>query len=296
MDVLQDPPLKGEPQGAVVSPVKPGDRPTAAEPRFREDRLRDMSRAPPLSNTSGCSQDVNRASGPTIPEIPIAELRLLATTHGAANAPTMGKWTKRARVHLFIAALVSIGAAVVWQHYGRASTETLSTAIVSPGPFSSSSVTEEIAAKPELLTASAPEPDAGDPARNLLTPSAPTTASPSSELERLDAIVRDLAIVQQGLQKLAANQEDLARNVAALQASRDNIKQKPAAVSRSTPIPPRKTPAVQPPLRAEAIPSTVSPNTQANTPPNAQPPSSQTTIADHPTASVPRPPSSIRSN
>ena len=174
----------------------------------------------------------------------------------------------------------------------------LSTAIVSPGPFSSSSVAEEIATKPEVLTASAPEPDAGDPARNLFTPSAPATASPSSELERLDAIVRDLTIVQQGLQKLVANQEDLARNVAALQASRDNIKQKPSSspVSRSTPIPPRKTPAVQPPLRTEALPPTISPNTQANTPPNAQPPSSQTTIADHPTASVPRPPSSIRSN
>jgi hypothetical protein len=218
-------------------------------------------------------------------------LRLLAITHGAANGPTKGKWTTRARVHLFIAALASIGAAVVWQHYGRASTEILSTAIVSPVPFSSSSAAEEIAAKPEFLTASAPEADVADPARHLVTPSAPTTAaSPSSELERLDAIVRDLAIVQQSLQKLAANQEDLARNVAALQASRDNIKQKLSSspVSRSTPVRPRKTPSIPPPLRADALPSTLVPN--------AQSPSNQTTIADHRTTPVPRPPSSIRSD
>jgi len=289
MDVLQNPPLKDEPQGAVVPPVMPDDRPTAVEPRFREDQLREVSSAPHLSNTSGSSQDVNRAGVSKTPEIPIAELRLLAITHGAANGPTTGKWSTRARVHLFIAALVSIGAAVVWQHYGRASTEILSTAIVSPGPFSSSSAAEENA-KPEFLPASAPGSDVADSTRHLVTPSAPAADTSSSELERLDAIVRDLAIVRQGLQKLAADQEDLARNVAALQASRDNSKQKPSSspVSRSTPANPRKTPSIPPPLRADALPSTLSPNTQS--------PSNQTTIADHRTAPVPRPPSSIRSD
>jgi hypothetical protein len=290
MDVLQNPPLKDEPHEAAVLRAMPGDQPTAADPRFHAERSGDMSGTPHLSNTSARPQDVNRASVSKAPEIPIAELRLLANTHDATNGAPIGSRTTRARVYLFIAALASIGAAVVWQHYGRAATETLGTEVVSSEPSSSGSATKEIAAKPELVTAGASEHDvAEDPARQPVTLSAATAAVPSPELKRLDAVVRDLSIVQQGLQQLAANQQDLARNVAALQASRENTTQKPAPspVSRSTPVQPRKTASTPPPVRAGALPP----------PPEiAQPPSTQTSTPDHRTTLIPRPPSSMREN
>jgi hypothetical protein len=146
------------------------------------------------------------------------------------------------------------------------------------------------------VTAGAAEHDVAYPTSEPLTSSTPIAAvSSSHDVNRLEVIERDLAVVQQSLQQLSANQQDIARNVAALQASRDNAAQKPAPspVSRGTPVQPRKTASTPSPVRSGALPP---PPAIAQPPVNQQPPSNQASIPDPRTTLVPRPPSSIREN
>src|SRR5262249_3602440 len=69
-------------------------------------------------------------------------------------------------------------------------------------------------------------------------PDAPAAAS----MQQLDAIVRNLATMQKGVDQLSARQEEMARNIVTLQAAEQDIRSKlsPAPQSTAVPLPPRK--------------------------------------------------------
>lgn len=77
----------------------------------------------------------------------------------------------------------------------------------------------------------------------------------------------DLAAVRSGLDQLAAKQDQMAQNIAALQAVEEDIKQKlSSAPAHAVPIPRRKPPHV---ARSLAAPASVAPSSMA--PPAAEP-------------------------
>ena len=125
------------------------------------------------------------------------------------------------RVYTFFAALLGIGAFIAWQSYG--STEKLNAAPASS--FSSPVSTEVASATSELVTSTSGQ-GAADPTNQTAIVSPPAPAVPSIDTRRLDAIVSELSVVRLELQQLAAKQEEKARNVATLQAARENSKEK----------------------------------------------------------------------
>ena len=83
---------------------------------------------------------------------------------------------------------------------------------------------------------------------------APAAAVTPPELAQLDPMARDLAAMRRSLDQLAAKQEEMAQNVARLEAAEQDIKKKmlSSPLSQAVPIPPRKpqrptaqSPAVQ---------------------------------------------------
>jgi hypothetical protein len=274
MDILPNPPLKEGSSEGIFPRLVAADRLTRPDPA-------DGS-APPLRDSSVPPQNI-RAENSRAAEIPIAELKLLAVAHGLSDDTSVAKRTSHSRVYIFFAALIGIGAFVVWQSYGA--TEKPNTALASSLAFSGP-VSKEVAPATSELVASSPSTQGvTDPANIKSNVSPATPPAPSSEAERLDAIVNELAIVRQELKQLAANHEELARNIAALQPTRETAKQKlpPSNVPRAAPS--QRKISSTPPLQVGPLPSS---------PPPA-PPTNQTAISDH-GANIPRPPSSMPEN
>lgn len=266
MDNLPNMSSKEEFPGVVSPPPEAADRVTV---------LADDGSAPCayVSNLSVPPQDL-RVDNSKTPEIPITELKRLAVAHGMSE-----ERTSYSRVYIFFAALLGIGAFIAWQSY--AATEKLSAALASS--FSSPVSTEIASATPQLPTSTS-EQGAAHPTNQTAILSPPAPDVPSSDTRRLDAIVSELSVVRQGLQQLAAKQEEMARNIATLQAAREISKDKlpPPQASRSGSSS-RKISS--PPLQVDALPSS---------PPPA-PPSSRPAISDN-GANIPRPPSSLPQN
>jgi hypothetical protein len=89
------------------------------------------------------------------------------------------------------------------------------------------------------------------------------SAVPSPDQQQLDAMARDLASVQQSVEKLAAGQEKLARDIARLQAAEKDIRHKIAVP------PPQPTAALRKPV--PATPEQATPQVSAAPPPPALP-------------------------
>jgi len=274
MDILPNTPLKERSSEGIFPRLVAADRLTMPEPADRS--------APPLRGPSVPPQNI-RAENSRAAEIPIAELKLLAEAHGMSDGASVDKRSSRSRVYVFFAALIGIGAFVTWQSYGA--TEKPNNALASSLAFSGPASKEVAPATSELVASSPSEQSVTDPANDKSKVSPATSAASSSEAQRLDAIVNELAIVRQELKQLAANHEELARNIAALQPTRETTKQKlpPSNVSRAAPS--QRKISSTPPLQAGPLPSA---------PPPA-PPTNQTATSDH-GANIPRPPSSMPEN
>jgi hypothetical protein len=89
---------------------------------------------------------------------------------------------------------------------------------------------QDAAPQPPPVAQSAPEPAA-------------IAISPEL-LEKIEAFTRDLAVVRQSVEQLTAKQDQMAREIAILQAAEQNIGQKLSflqqPLSQAVPLPPRK--------------------------------------------------------
>jgi hypothetical protein len=116
-----------------------------------------------------------------------------------------------------------------------------------------------------LLSATSTRLDAR-PARDAVPQSTPVTppalaaAAVSPELVRLE-VARDLAVIRNSVEQLAAKQEQMAQNIATLQAAEQDIIQERSSPSLSGPVslPPRKKARRVEPRKLAAQSSSVPP-------------------------------------
>jgi hypothetical protein len=75
------------------------------------------------------------------------------------------------------------------------------------------------------------------PAAPSTLPAAPlATGTSSDSQQQVDALVKDLAIVRHLVEDLAAKQDQLARDIAALQAGEADVREKIASLPQSSPV------------------------------------------------------------
>lgn len=160
------------------------------------------------------------------------------------DGPSIGKRIFRGLAGFFITVLLGVGATVAWQSYGNELREMVRTWAPSLGwllPASTAKLLPDAAAVPaqtgSIPSGQAPREAAALPQSTLVIqrPAPPATAMSSEVVQQLEAMVRDLAVVRRSVQQLADTQEQMAQNIATLQAVEQNIRQK----TSSLPLPNR---------------------------------------------------------
>jgi hypothetical protein len=171
----------------------------------------------------------------------------------ASDGPSIGRRVFRALTRFFIAVLIGVGATLAWQSHGDDAKQIVRTWAPSLGWL--------------LPVSTTTSPDRPGASQNAALPqSAPVTqsAAPASALtagelaQQLEPITRDLAVVRRSLEQLAAKQEQMAQNIATLQAAEQDIRQKMSSPPPSRPAPPRKPPeaaAQSPAVQSSSVPS-----------------------------------------
>ena len=216
-------------------------------------------------------------SGADSPEIPVAELKRYAEGNRAEGTPSMGRRMIRAVVRFCIAALIGVGATLAWQSHGDQASEIIKAWAAPLGQHWAASATKsapeiplaaaQTAAQDVALPQSRPSPQ---------TPPASTgqAAPAAASMQQLDEIARNLVMVQKGIEQLSAKQEQMARNIATLQAAEQDIRSKlsPVPQSKVVPLPPRKK-IVDGPAQL-ATPSSAEPSPSPRPTPVARPPMS----------------------
>jgi hypothetical protein len=179
-----------------------------------------------------------------------------------SGRPSIGRRIFRALARFFTAVLIGVGATLAWQSHGDDAKQIVRTWAPSLGGL-----------LPVSTTTSPPDGpvSAQDAARPQSAPvtqgPAPASAVTSGELvQQLEPVTRDLTIVRRSLEQLAAKQEQMAQNIATLQAAEQDIRKKMSSPPPSRPVPPRKPP------EAAAQSSAVQSSSVPPPPPPARPP------------------------
>src|SRR6266404_1866635 len=160
----------------------------------------------------------------------------------ASGPPSIGRRIFRTLTRFSIAVLIGVGATLGWQSYGDAAKEML------------------VARAPTLAWM-----------LSVSTTKSPVVAATSTDpMQQLAPLTFNLDIVRRSVEQLAAKQEQMAQNIAALQAVEEDIRQKmsftpPAPAQQAASIPQPKPP--QPKAHSSAAPSSSVPRS----PPPAEP-------------------------
>ena len=187
---------------------------------------------------------------PEWPSAPEARSSGIENDHLPSGRPSIVRRMLRSLARFFIAVLIGVGATLAWQSYGDKAREMLTTEVPSLGWLSVSTTT---------LT-----PDGQGSAQNLAVPQSapiPQTAAPAAaaattpEFTQLEPIARDIAAMRHSLEQLAVRQEQMAQNIATLQAVEQEIKKKMLSrpLAQTTSDQPRKPP--KPPTNSSPAPS-----------------------------------------
>jgi hypothetical protein len=180
----------------------------------------------------------------------------------ASDGPSIGRRMFRALTRFFIAVLIGVGATLAWQSRGDDAKQIVRTWVPSLAwllPVSSTTSPSDgpVSTQNAALSQSAP----------LTQSAAPASVVAVGELvQQIEPITRDLAIVRRSLEQIAAKQEQMAQNIATLQAAEQDIRQKLSSPPPSRPASPRKPP------EAATQPSAVQSSSVPPPPPPARPP------------------------
>jgi hypothetical protein len=152
----------------------------------------------------------------------------------ASDRPSIGRRIFRTIARFFIAVLIGIGATLAWQSHGDAAREMVVARAPSLGWLLSVSTT-----KSPAVAATAPDP-----------------------VQQLEPLASNLDVVRRSVEQLAAKQEQMAQNIATLQAVEEDIRQKvssppPSPSQQAAPIPQYKPP--QPRAQSSSVPRPPSP-------------------------------------
>jgi hypothetical protein len=154
----------------------------------------------------------------------------------ASGRPSFGKRMFRTLVRFSIAVLIGVGITLGWQSYGDEAKE--------------------------MLVAQAP-------ALGLLLPASttksPVMAATSTDTRQLAPLASTLDAVRRSVEQLAARQEQMAQNIAALRAAEENVRQ------RTSSTPPAPAPAPAPQAASIPQPKPPQPKIDSRLPPPAAP-------------------------
>jgi hypothetical protein len=166
----------------------------------------------------------------------------LKDDHVASDRASIGRRIFRTLTRFFIAVLIGVGATLAWQSHGDAARDMVVARAPLLGWLFSISTTKSPAV-------------------------AATAADPVQQLEPLAS---NLDIVRRGVEQLAAQQEQMARNIATLQAVDEDIRQK---VSSPPPSPSQQEASIprQKPPQLRMQPSAVQSSSVPRPPPPAGP-------------------------
>lgn len=208
-----------------------------------------------------------------------------------------GRGAGRGFMRFLLAAGIGVAAVLAWQSYGEAARQRIAALMPQLGWSSSPGVKQSPpdAANEQPAAAQASPPAAGTahPPAAALAPAAPDpmASPPSPELARqIEVMARDLAAVRQSVEQLAAGHDQMARAIARLQATEDDLQHRqPAPARKPTATPPRPT--------LQSLPPTLPPPRpvlQSSTPPALPPtrPVSQPLVA-RPAELTARPPGAL---
>jgi cytoskeletal protein RodZ len=157
----------------------------------------------------------------------------------------------RSLARFSIAVLIGVGATLAWQSYGDTAREMLSTEVPSLSWLSVSTTTPTPDAE-----GSAQKPAGSQSAPAQTAP--PAAAATTSQFTQLEPIAHDLAAMRRSLEQLAAKQEQMAQNIAAMQAAEQDIRKKMMAQTisdqpRKPPKPPANPSPAQSPVRPPPV-------------------------------------------
>jgi hypothetical protein len=194
--------------------------------------------------------DQHHDTAPLAPEWPSAidaRSRGFENDH-LAGRPSIVRRALRSLTRFSIAVLIGAGATLAWQSYGGIARELLSTQVPSLSWLLVSTTTPTPGAE-----RSAQEP-AGSQSAPIAQTAPPAAAATTSEFTQLEPIAHDLAAMRHSLEQLAAKQEQMAQNIAAMQAAEQDIRKKMLAQTisdqaRKPPKPPANSPPSQSPVR-----------------------------------------------
>jgi hypothetical protein len=160
----------------------------------------------------------------------------------ASDRPSIGRRMLRSLTRFSIAALIGVGATLGWQSYGDAAKEMVIARAPTLAWLLSISTTE-----PPVVATTSPDP-----------------------MQQLAPLASNLDVVRRSVEQLAAKQEQMAQNIAALQAVEEDIRQK---VSSTPPSPAPQAASIPPPTppQPKAQPSAVRSSSVPRPPPPAGP-------------------------
>jgi hypothetical protein len=161
----------------------------------------------------------------------------LKDDHIASRRPSIGRRILRT----FIAVLIGIGATLGWQSHGDAARDMVVARAPSLGWLLSVSTT-----KSPAMAATAPDP-----------------------VQQLEPLASNLDIVRRSVERLAAKQEQMAQNIATLEAIADDIRLR---MSTTPPSSPSQQQAAPIPQHKPAQPKAQSSTVQSSSVPRALPP------------------------
>jgi hypothetical protein len=160
----------------------------------------------------------------------------LKDDHIASDRPSIGRRMLRTLTGFFVAVLIGIGATLAWQSHGDAARNMVVARAPWLGWLLSVSTT-----KSPAMAATAPDP-----------------------VQQLEPLASNLNVVRRSVEQLAAKQEQMAQNIATLQAVADDIRQgmsttPPSSPSQqqAAPIPQHKPP--QPRAQSSSVPRPLPP-------------------------------------
>lgn len=288
----------GTHQGDNIVPLAPKDL-TDAENALAK-LAQEAIRAAPTRGPGSAAPDFSAGPRVAAPSLrPVT--RLPDDEHGrpelrateARQTSSGGRRAGRGFVRFLLAAGIGVAAVLAWQSFGEAARQRIATLVPQLGWISSPGVTrsrpssesEQPAAAQANLPAAADLPTAA-PAPAASNPLAPPL---SPEFTRqIEAMAHDLAAMRQSVEQVAAGHEQLARAIAKLQATEDDLQHKPPAPARKPVATPRPTLQSMPPTLPPPRPVT-----QSSTPPALPPPRPVSQPSARPSELTPRPPGAL---
>ncbi len=199
-----------------------------------------------------------------------------------SDRPSPGRRASRALARFLIAAFIGVAATLAWQSYGEAAKQMIASWAQQLGwsislPAMNPPPSPEIVAEqpsPPAVQASAPDAPQDVPvtqtAPEMVAPTAPV--APSPDLQQLEAMARDLASVRQNVEKLAAGQEQMARDITRLQTAEKDIRRRISAPPPQPAAAPARKPVPMPPSEQSAPQISAAPPPPAPPPPPSRPP------------------------